>query len=573
MGVNMNFSGKTMIAAITVSLFFMFAASANAGDGMKTKPKLVLQITVDQLRGDLPTRYYERLGEGGFRYLWEKGVVYTDAHHAHANTETIVGHATLATGANPSIHGMIGNVWLDRESNQTTYNIEDPDYRLLTKGADVDAKTEIDPTQRAARSEGRSPAAILVTTFSDELKSHSGGKAKVFGVSVKDRGAVSMAGHAGKAFWFSKAGGEFVTSNYYYDQYPQWVIDWNDKKLVQQYAGKSWKLLHEQDSYLFGDSDDRAWETDVGEFGRVFPHPYGKVDSKYYTTLLTLSPAGDELTLDFAKNLLINEELGQDDITDYLSVSFSSTDYVGHVFGPSSLEEEDNILRLDRSLAELLQFVDQKVGLKNTLIVLSADHGGPDAPGYLNSLKIPAGYVAPDSWDKEAAISRLKKQFNIKGKLIEKYEHPYLYLSEAVINDKSINRQALEEAVVQELSSFSGVFLAVSSTALQRGNLPDTPIYRSVLNNFYSKRSGDIYVVFEPNWFINDFDGLTVASTHGSPWQYDTYVPIVFAGAGIEAKKVTRKVYTVDVARSLSAYIGTKPPSGAAGQVLTELFD
>jgi predicted AlkP superfamily pyrophosphatase or phosphodiesterase len=573
MGVNMNFSGKTMIAAITVSLFFMFAASANAGDGMKTKPKLVLQITVDQLRGDLPTRYYERLGEGGFRYLWEKGVVYTDAHHAHANTETIVGHATLATGANPSIHGMIGNVWLDRESNQTTYNIEDPDYRLLTKGADVDAKTEIDPTQRAARSEGRSPAAILVTTFSDELKSHSGGKAKVFGVSVKDRGAVSMAGHAGKAFWFSKAVGEFVTSNYYYDQYPQWVIDWNDKKLVQQYAGKSWKLLHEQDSYLFGDSDDRTWETDVGGFGRVFPHPYGKVDSKYYTTLLTLSPAGDELTLDFAKNLLMNEELGQDDITDYLSVSFSSTDYVGHVFGPSSLEEEDNILRLDRSLAELLQFVDQKVGLKNTLIVLSADHGGPDAPGYLNSLKIPAGYVAPDSWDKEAAISRLKKQFNIKGKLIEKYEHPYLYLSEAVINDKSINRQALEEAVVQELSSFSGVFLAVSSTALQRGNLPDTPIYRSVLNNFYSKRSGDIYVVFEPNWFINDFDGLTVASTHGSPWQYDTYVPIVFAGAGIEAKKVTRKVYTVDVARSLSAYIGTKPPSGAAGQVLTELFD
>jgi len=272
----MKFSGKTMMAAITASLFFIFAVSANAGDGMKTKPKLVLQITVDQLRGDLPTRYYDRLGEGGFRYLWEKGVVYTDAHHAHANTETIVGHATLATGAHPAIHGMIGNVWLDRESNQTTYNIEDPDYRLLTKGADVDAKTEIDPTQRAARSEGRSPAAILVTTFSDELKSHSGGKAKVFGVSVKDRGAVSMAGHAGKAFWFSKAGGEFVTSSYYYDQYPQWVIDWNDKKLVQQYAGKSWKLLHDQHSYLFGDSDDRAWETDVGGFGRVFPHPYAQ---------------------------------------------------------------------------------------------------------------------------------------------------------------------------------------------------------------------------------------------------------------------------------------------------------
>ena len=166
---------------------------ANAAD----KPRLILQITVDQLRGDLPTRYYDRLGEGGFRYLWESGIVYRNAHHAHANTETIVGHATLATGAHPSAHGMIGNLWFDRETGFTTYNVEDPNYSLLTKGASVDASTEIDPTQRAARSEGRSPAAILVTTFSDELRSNTGGKAKVIGVSVKDRGAISMAGHTG----------------------------------------------------------------------------------------------------------------------------------------------------------------------------------------------------------------------------------------------------------------------------------------------------------------------------------------------------------------------------------------
>ena len=539
----------------------------------KNKPKLILQITVDQLRGDLPTRYYDRLQEGGFKYLWEEGIVYSNAHHAHANTETIVGHATLATGAHPSSHGMIGNLWFDREAGHTIYNIEDPDYKLLTRGADVDAKTEIDPTQRAARSDGRSPAAILVTTFGDELKSHTDGKAKVFGVSVKDRGAVSMAGHAGKAFWFSKAGGEFVTSNYYYDKYPQWVTDWNDKKLVQRYSEKSWQLLHDNKTYLFGDSDDRAWETDLAGFGRVFPHPYGKGDGKYYTTLLTISPAGDELTLDFAKTLLVNEKLGEDDITDYLSISFSSTDYVGHVFGPSSLEAEDNILRLDHTLAELFKFIDKQVGLKNTLIVLSSDHGGPDAPGYLNSLNIPAGYIQPDTWDKDAAISRLKKQFKIKGKLLEKYEHPYLYLSKEVINNKKINQQALEAAVVRELLAFPGISLAVSSTALQQGNLPDTALYHSVVNNFYAKRSGNIYIVFEPNWFINDFDGLIVASTHGSPWKYDTYVPIVFAGAGLDAEMVTRKVYTVDVAPSLSAYVGTKSPSGAVGDILPELFD
>jgi arylsulfatase A-like enzyme len=330
--------------------------------------------------------------------------------------------------------------------------------------------------------------------------------------------------------------------------------------------------MHEQGSYLFGASDDREWETEVGGFGRVFPHSYGDGESPYYTTLLTLSPAGDELALDFAKAALIGEKLGQGDETDYLSVSFSATDYVGHIFGPSSLEAEDNILRLDRTLADLLKFVDQKVGLANTLIVLSADHGGPDTPGYLNSLGIPAGYVDPDTWDKEAAITRIKDRFGIKGQLIERYAHPYVYLSTDVIENHGIDRKALEAAIVDELSKFPGVSLAVSSTALRHGAIPDTQMYRSVLNNFHAKRSGDIYIVFEPNWFINDFDGLEVASTHGSPWQYDTFVPIVFAGAGLTAKKIDRRVHTIDIAPTLSAYLGIKPPSGAQGNPLEEVL-
>jgi len=240
--------------AKTAMLAVLFAAPhAHAAD----KPRLILQITVDQLRGDLPTRYYDRLGEGGFRYLWETGVVYRNAHHAHANTETIVGHTTLATGAHPSNHGMVGNLWFDRETGFTTYNVEDSSYHLLTQGASVDASTEIDPTQRAARSEGRSPAAMMVTTFSDELRSNTGGNAKVIAVSVKDRGAISMAGHSGTAYWFSKAGGEFVTSNYYLGRYPDWVTNWNAKKLPQRYAGTEWQLLQKPDTYLFGDSDDR----------------------------------------------------------------------------------------------------------------------------------------------------------------------------------------------------------------------------------------------------------------------------------------------------------------------------
>ena len=352
---------KRLLVLLAGSLLFALATSALAQE----KPRLVLQITVDQLRGDLPTRYYDRLGEGGFRLLWESGVVYRDAHHAHANTETIVGHTTLATGANPSGHGMVGNLWFDRETGFTTYNVEDPRYRLLTENADVDRDTEIDPTQRAARSDGRSPAAILVTTFSDELRSSNGGKSKAIGVSVKDRGAISMAGHSGTAYWFSKATGSFVTSTYYLDQYPDWVADFNLTKPAQRYAGTNWNLLHNQGTYLFGGADDREWETDVAGFGRVFPHSFGDGSSPYFTTWLTLSPAGDKIVLDFAKKALVEEQLGRDEVTDYLSVSFSSTDYVGHVFGPSSLEAEDNMLQLDRTLADLLAYVDEQVGLEN----------------------------------------------------------------------------------------------------------------------------------------------------------------------------------------------------------------
>ena len=558
-----------MVLVITLLSASLSAVDSRADD----QPRLVLQITVDQLRGDLPTRYYNRLGNDGFRFLWENGIVFRDAHHAHANTETIVGHSTLATGAHPSNHGMIGNLWLDRETGVLTYNVEDPRYRLLTVGADVDESSEIDPTQRAANTDGRSPAAILVSTFSDELRANNGGQSKAIGVSVKDRGAISMAGHAGAAYWFSKSGGEFVTSNYYMGRYPQWVEDWNKKQMPQGYAGQAWALMHEQEGYVFGASDDREWEADVAGFGRVFPHQYGDGKSPYFTTLLTLSPAGDELVLDFAKAALLGEQLGQDSVTDYLSVSFSSTDYVGHVFGPSSLEAEDNILRLDQTLADLLRFIDQQVGLSHTLIVLSADHGGPDSPGYLNSLSIPAGYIDPDSWEKEAAIERIRKQFNIEGPLIERYAHPYIYFSSNVTEKQNLDRVALETAVVNEMSKFSGVSLAVSSAALRNGNVPDTELYRAVLNNFHPKRSGDVFVVFEPNWFINDFDGLTVAATHGSPWQYDTYVPIVFAGAGLEPETVNRRVHTTDIAPTLSAYLGIKPPSGSQGQLLQEVLD
>ena len=536
------------------------------------KPTLVLQITVDQFRGDLPTRYADRLGEGGLRYLLEEGVHYNNAHHAHANTETIVGHVTLATGAHPAAHGMIGNIWFDRTTGVTTYNIEDPDYRLLTKGADVDADTEIDPTQKAATSDGRSPMTILTTTFSDELASLTAGKAKIFSVSVKDRGAVSMAGHTGKAFWFSKAANQFVTSSYYYDEYPQWIVDWNAKKLPESYANAAWELLHPIDTYLFGDRDDQEWESALDSYGRTFPHEFTTPENPYFSTFLTISPVGDRITTDLAKTVIAEEGLGDDEITDFLGVSYSATDIIGHFFGPSSLESEDNILQLDRTLADLFAYVDKEIGLENTLIVLSADHGGPEAPGYLKSLGIPADYVSPDEWDTAPAVARIKNKFGIKGQMIEGYDHPYLYLTSDVINDSNIDLTTLETTIAEELVAFPAVSYAVPSTSLERGTVPDNGLTRAVLNNYNAARSGNIYVVFNPGWFISDYDGLSLAAVHGSPWRYDTYVPILFAGYGIKPQTVSRRVHTVDVALTLATAIGTKPPSGAAGEVLLEVL-
>ncbi|USG59798.1 alkaline phosphatase family protein [Sneathiella marina] len=548
-------------------------AVGHAADNSAPSPKLVLQITVDQLRGDLPTRYFGRLGDGGLRYLLDNGTVYTNAHHQHANTETIVGHTTLATGADPSRHGMIGNVWLDRITGELTYNVEDARYPILSEGAGVDKKTEIDPTQRTARSDGRSPSRILVSTYSDELKLNRGGRSKIFGVSVKDRGAISMAGHTGKAFWFSKQLGQFITSQYYYEDYPDWVRAFNAADPTARYVGQDWVLMHDPATYLFGAYDDRAYETSLPGFGRTFPHPYGQRDGKYFTTFLTLSPAGDEITLDFAKKLLKNEALGKGDVTDYLSVSFSSTDYVGHIFGPSSLEAEDNVLRLDRTLADLLSYVDTEIGLENTLIVLSADHGGPEAPGYLNELGIEATYIDPAEFDKSSAIAALKKRFGIGEELISTYFHPYLYLNRNAIAERELDLAVVEAAVAEEISKFDGVTAAVSSSALRSGQLPDTPIMRSILRNYNANRSGDIYVVFDPNRFINDFDGLVVAASHGSPWRYDTYVPIIFVGKDIPAQKINRLVHTVSIAPTLALLTGTKPPSGSFAKPLFEVIN
>ena len=536
-------------------------------------PKLILQITVDGLRGDLLERYKANFGEDGFRYLMEDGTYYTNAHYQHGNTETIVGHVSLATGAPPSVHGMVGNVWYDRNEERVVYNVEDGKYNMLTSGAGVNKSTEIDPTQKVATQDGRSPEPILSTTFSDELAIASNGESKIFSVSVKDRGAISLGGHSGKAFWFSKAQSEFVTSDYYYDEYPTWVTAWNEQKVPNQYSGKKWALSLPKDQYTLKEGNP-DYKVDLAGFKRTFPHPYGPASYKYYSTMLTLSPAGDEITGNFAETLLKEENLGKGKFTDYLAVSFSSNDYVVHMYGPSSLETEDNLIRLDKTIANLLKKVDKQVGLKNTLIVLSADHGVPEAPATVNALGVnQAAYFNQKSLISPELLTRLKTEFGLGEDAIRLYAQPYVYLNHDAIKKKGVDLAKVQKAVAEELLKVKGIAYAVTSSDIEKNQVPNTHVMTLVKNNYHPMRSGDVYVVYNPRNYINDMEGLTIASTHGSPWRYDTHVPIIFAGYNIDDEKISREVTPYDIAPTLSNVLGITQPSGATGEILKEVTE
>ena len=308
---------------ITVALAVLIGGNpTNANAQTRQDIRLVLQITIDGLRADLINRYENGFGKDGFRLLKEKGTYYTNAHYQYANTETIVGHTTLATGTFPSQHGMIGNVWFDRETGELAYNIEDPDHPIISTRENESKGEQIDPAQKKSRTQGRSPAVILAPTFSDGLAAYYGGRSKIFGVSGKDRSAVSMAGHVGNAFWYSTNTGDFVTSTYYYDAYPDWISKWNARRQAEGYSGKSWSLLNDVSAYLLATQDDRPYESDLRGYGRVFPHPFAHADDKLFYTRILVSPIGDQLTLDFSKSLITHEQLGQDEIPDFCQSAF-----------------------------------------------------------------------------------------------------------------------------------------------------------------------------------------------------------------------------------------------------------
>ena len=549
--------------ALFFSTLLSIEASASEPERSTSKaPKLVVLITVDQLRGDLPMRYRERLESGGFRYLMEQGTHYTNAHYRHANTETAVGHSTLVTGADPSRHGIVTNEWFDQKTGEIVYNTEDDRHHLIG--------------QAPKAHQGVSPRNLQSSTVGDELILSNAGQSRVFSVSGKDRGAILPGGHAGNAFWYSKSLGQFVTSTYYYSEYPQWVADWNASKPADRYRGKQWKLSQPRENYFAKEIDDRPYEASLGSLGRTFPHNYG--DDKYTPLLVGLTPAIDELTIDFAKQTIKNEKLGAGGATDFLAVSLSAADYVGHLFGPSSLESEDTILRLDRTLASFFEYLDKTVGLENTLIALSADHGGPEAPEYIASrIGMDAGRYPFDHFMQPNELTvALKERFG-RDDLIRAHSHPYLHLDYKAIREAGLSPSEVERFVAAEVVKLPGIAYAMSRSELLDGQYVDTPIQRQIRRSFHLERSGSVHLVPKQYWFMHSTGeaakmGLPgLAAIHGSPWSYDTYVPIFFAGHNVKAQTVDRRVAPTDIAPTISNYLGIKYPSGNIGNPLIEV--
>jgi hypothetical protein len=375
-----------------------------------------------------------------------------------------------------------------------------------------------------------------------------------------------MAGHVGKAFWYSTDTGDFVTSGYYYEEYPEWVTQWNVKGRAAAHAGTTWELEDQISEYRLGKQDDRPYEADLKGYGRTFPHPYGRPEDGLFFTRLFVGPVGDRLTADFAKTLLVSENLGVDSVPDYFSISFSGVDAVNHFFGPSSLEQEAVIRALDRTLADLLAFIDEHVGLRHTLIVLAADHGMADMPEYMGQLGLATGRLTPDEIV-DTVNSVGETVFGVSGLVLE-FFRPYVYLDIDMLTAEGHDKTTVENAVAKALEEIDGVELAFPASRLAEAHR--SPLLDRVRRNHHPARSGDIYVAQAPYWFL--FAGGPVVVMHGSPHRYDTHVPIVFSGPGIPAQTVHRRVHPVDVAPTIAALLGVGSPALARGTELPEVF-
>lgn len=509
-------------------------------------PKLVVGIVVDQMRYDYLSRFYSRYGDGGFKRLMNGGYNLTNNHYNFVPTYTAPGHASIYTGTSPMNHGIIGNNWYDKFEGSVIYNASDDDYNGVGSNSD----------------EGKmSPRRMLTTTVTDQLELHTQGRAKVIGISIKDRGAILPAGHAADAaYWFEGGGaGNFISSTFYMNDLPQWVVDFNAAKKPNDYL-KMWNTLHPISSYIASGSDLNQFEkAPKGQENAVFPYNLDALRSKNGNySLIKATPYGNTIVADFAIEALKKEQMGTDDITDFLAVSFSSTDYIGHQYGVNSIEIEDTYLRLDQDIERLLKALDQEVGEGNYTVFLTADHGAVHNPAYLQSQKVNAGYFSNSAFRKQLDKD-LKIKYNLED-LISNISNNQIFFNKESLMENNINPIDLENFIAATITDYDQIDKVFTRNALVSGRMYDGTGYL-IQNGFHHKRSGDVIYVLEPAVISYSKTG----STHGSSQSCDTHVPLLFYGNGIQNGSSNQRTEIIDIAPTISNLLKISFPNGATG--------
>ncbi len=523
-------------------------------EAITSKPKLVVGIVVDQMRYDYLTRFYDRFGEGGFKRLVNEGFNYKNNHFNYVPTYTGPGHASIYTGTTPKYHGVISNDWYDKEIKSMVYCAGDSTVQ------------SVGTTSAAGQ---MSPHRMKTTTFADENRLFTQMQGKTIGISLKDRGAILPAGHtANAAYWFyGENEGQFITSTYYMTDLPKWVKKFNESDKVESYF-KVWNTLYDINTYTESGSDLNTFESLYnGKETATFPYDLEALKGENRNfEIIKVSPFGNNIVTDFAIAAIEGEELGKDDSTDVLTISFSSTDYIGHFFGVNSKEIEDTYLRLDKDIERLLDYFDAKVGKGEYTVFLTSDHGAVNVPSYLQSIRIPSGYLN----------SRVLRQqlnnfvFNTykSTNLIENVSNDQVFLNRNELARLKLNLYDVQEAIVNELINYEYVDKVYTATAMNSTSF-NNGVEFFLQNGFNQKRSGDVLIVYDPAYISYPNTG----SHHGSSLNYDTHVPLLFFGNGINHGSTLIKTDIIDIAPTLSALLGISFPNGATGKPLVEVID
>ena len=540
-------------------LFCMLMLAVQAQEGAK-KPRLVVGIVVDQMRREYLDRFYDRFGDGGFRRMMQEGFDVRNGHYNYFPTVTGPGHASVYTGTTPAVHGIISNSWYDRKAKKSVNCVEDSAWK---------------PVGNPEGNGDVSPSRMLSTTITDELRLATQKRAKVIGVSFKDRGAVLPAGHLGNgAYWYDSKTGTFITSTYYMSTLPAWVQNFNKLGLADKYLNQEWKPLYPIEQYSASGKDDSPYETLFnGKTTSTFPYDLKALRKENGDFgLLVNTPFGNDVLTEFAKAALAGEKLGQGSETDFLAVSYSSTDALGHRLGPNAVEIEDMYLRLDRNIADLLTFLDSHVGKGNYVVFLTADHGVSNVAQELTDNRIPSGYFRTSQM-REGLKKYLAQYFPDKD-LIEHVTDSQIFFNNDLFDsnprNSGIDFLIASELISRYLMTLDGVANVYTESVLRNARFDEAGIKGMVVRGHHPRRGGDMVFVLEPGWYAW---GGKVGTTHGSPHTYDTHVPILFYGAGIRKGETVRYHTVTDIAPTVAMILRVKPPSGCTGQPIAELFE